>query len=176
MPDAPKMMPVPRGKRGFTLMEVALTLVVIAIVAVSLISMLGMALDSDRMAGRDTVLVSMSAQVLNRMRAVPFDALWLADPTATPNPAAPGASAPIDTTWYFSDDGTLLAGTGTAVPPEALFRCVVKKLPDDKSRAVPTAPYNRVMLTLEFSWPISAATSASARPNLQILHASIARY
>lgn len=158
-------------------MEVALTLAVIAIVAVSLISMLGMALDSDRAAGRDTVLVSMSAQVLSRLRAVPFDALWMAEPAATPTPPVPGASPPSETVFYFSDDGALLAKSASGVPPEAIFRCVVQKLPDDTSRAVPgTGPYHRVTLKLEFTWPVSAATGAAARPNLQVLHASIARY
>ena len=161
-------------------MEVALTLVVISIVVVSLIGMLGTALDSDRMAGRDTVLVAMSSQVLNRLRTVPFDALWLADPPATPNPSPPGTTSPSDTTWYFSDDGTLLASATSGAPPEALFRCVVKKTPDDSSRAILASgvpgPCNRLKLELRFSWPISAKTAATAQPHLQILHASIARY
>lgn len=143
-------------------MEVALTLVVISIVVVSLIGMLGTALDSDRMAGRDTVLVAMSSQVLNRLRTVPFDALWLADPPATPNPSPPGTTSPSDTTWYFSDDGTLLATAASGAPPEALFRCVVKKTPDDSSRAILASgvpgPCNRLKLELRFSWPISAKT------------------
>ncbi len=158
-------------------MEVALTLAIIAIVVVSLLGMLGTALDSDRMAGRDTLLASMSSQVLNRLRAAPFDALWLAEPTQNPNPPAPGSTPPVDTTWYFSDDGTLLAAAGTTVPDAAIFRCVVQKVPEDASRTVSgSGPYNRVMLNLQFTWPVSAATSATAKPNLQILHASIARY
>lgn len=164
------------GQRGFTLMEVALTLVIIAIVVVSLISMLGVALNSDRIAGRDTVLVAMSSQVLNRLRAAPFDGLWLEDPSATPIPSPSTNPTPPNTTYYFSDDGTLLATSTTDAPPEAVFRCVVRKIPDDSSRAVPgSGPYNRVKLDLEFSWPI-IGKDATARPNLQILHASIARY
>ena len=161
-------------------MEVALTLVIVAIVVVPLLGMLGVALDSDRMAGRDTVLVSMSSQVLNRLRAVPFDALWLADPSATPNPPPPGSTVPNDTTYYFSDDGTLLATAAAGVPAEALFRCVVHKQPDEFSRGILASgapgPCNRLGLELQFVWPVSAATGPAARPNLQILHASIARY
>lgn len=164
-------------KCGFTLVEVALSLGVVAIVALSLISMLGVALDSDRVAGRDTLLASMSSQVLGRLRAVPFDALWLADPNSTPNPPVPGGTAAVDTTWYFSDDGVLLAGTAGSVPPAAIFRCVVQKLPDELSRAVPgTGPYNRVVLKLQFGWPVSATAPAAKPANLQVLHASIARY
>lgn len=168
--------PLPRN-RGFTLMEVALALFIIAIAVVSLLSMVGVALDSDRAAGRDTVLAEMSSQVLNRLRAAPFDALWLADPSATPNPPVPGYAPPADTAYYFSDDGTLLANTTGGVPPGTIFRCVVKKEPDESSRAVAgTGSYNRMMLHLQFCWPVSSTTAADARPNLTVLHASIARY
>lgn len=164
-------------KFGFTLLEVVLSLAVVAIVAVSFISMLGVALDSDRMAGRDTVLASMSSQVLSRLRAAPFDALWLADPSHTPNPPVPGTAPPADTTCFFSDDGTLVAISATEAPPDALFRCVVQKLPDDSSRMVSgTGRYNLLKLNLLFSWPVSGKAASTARPNLQILHASIARY
>lgn len=171
-------MKTPRPEKcGFTLVEVALSLGVVAIVALSLISMLGVALDSDRVAGRDTLLASMSSQVLGRLRAVPFDALWLAEPTLTPNPPMPGGTPPVDTTWYFSDDGVLLTDTTSGVPPGALFRCVVQKLPDDLSRVVPgTGPYHRAALKLQFAWPVSATAPAAKPPNLQVLHASIARY
>ncbi len=157
-------------------MEVVLSLAVVAIAVLSLLSMLGIALDSDRVAGRDTVLVEMSSQVLNRLRAVPFDALWLADPSAA-NPPVPGYAPPADTTYYFSDDGTLLANPTGGVPPETVFRCVVQKQTDEASRTVAgTGPYNRLTLSLQFCWPISATTPSTAQPNLQILHASIARY
>ena len=164
----------PSQKRGFTLVEVALSLFIIAFAVVSLIGMLGVALDSDRAAGHDTVLVAMSSQVLNRLRAVPFDALWLADPSATPNPPVPLAAAtPSNTTYYFSDDGTLLANPTAS---ETVFRCIVQKQPDELSRYKAGDPCNRVTLNLEFCWPVSPTTAAAVQPNLQILHASIARY
>ncbi len=171
-------MNMPRsGKCGFTLLEVVISLAVVAIVALSLISTLGVALDSDRVAGRDTLLASMSSQVLGRLRAVPFDALWLADPTSTPNPPVPGSTAPVATTWYFSDEGALITGAASGVPPGAIYRCAVQKVPDELSRAVPgSGPYNRVALKLQFGWPVSAAPSAPAPANLQVLNASIARY
>ena len=99
-----------------------------------------------------------------------------ADPS-TPNPPSPGTTPPADTTWYFSDDGTLLAASPDEVPVGAVFRCVVQKLPDDASRTVSgTGPYNRLTLNLRFTWPILETTASTANPNLQVLHASIARY
>lgn len=158
-------------------MEVVLALVIIAIVVLPLIGMLASALESDQKSGRDTTLVAMSSQVLNRLRAVPFDALWLADPSANSNPTPPGTALPVETIYYFSDDGALLATSPSAVPPEALFRCIVKKQPDNSSRAaLGTGPCNRLQIDLEFDWSVAAPTSAKTRPNLQILHASIARY
>jgi len=162
--------------RAFSLVEVVLALGVASIALVSVIGLMGVAVNTSGRAGHDTLLVAMTNGVLNDLRAAEFDALWKAKPREEKKPVAPAASAaPLDSIYYFSNEG---APVGVAKKDEfsTIYQCVVKKTPDPTSQLSTGSPYNLVKLQLTFTWPVSANTDPAKRPNRQTIYASIARY
>jgi uncharacterized protein (TIGR02598 family) len=162
--------------RGFSLVEVVLALGVASIALVTIIGLLGVAVNTSGSAGHDTLLVAMTNEVLNDLRAAEFDGLWKALPRAEkkPTPAATSV-AWADSTYYFSNEGALV-DAAKAADFATMYQCVVKKTPDPTSQLTPTSPYNLVKLQLTFTWPVSANSDPAKRPNRQTIYASIARY
>jgi prepilin-type N-terminal cleavage/methylation domain-containing protein len=158
-------------KKGFTLIEVVLALGVCSVALVSIMGVLSIAIGTNGDSNTDTTLAAMSRHVLNDLRAVPFDALWEATPREADNPQPPAAGvadSPPDTIYYFTQEG-LPAPT----PAEAIYRCVVHKTPDLKTRGANGGPYNQLHLSLAFKWPFEAQANSGTS---QTLYASIARY
>ena len=159
--------------RGFSLVEVALALGVATVALVSVIGLLSAAVTTSADAGHDTKLAAMSAQVLNDLRASPFDALWEKVPRAGKSNAATSTGAkPPDSEYYFTSDGTPVDAAKVAGNFDVTYQCVVKKTPDPRTRSANGGPYNQLQLQLSFSWPVSAAK----RPGGKTIYASIARY
>lgn len=170
------MPPFPRKPCGFSLIEVVLALGVAAVALVALIGLLGVAVNTSSSAGHDTLLVAMSNGVLNDLRGAEFDALWKDTPRTQKSPTAPPVGAAwADSTYYFSNEGALVAATKKA-DFATTYQCVVKKTPDPTSQLTPTSPFNLVKLQLTFTWPVSAHADPAKRPNRQTIYASIARY
>jgi uncharacterized protein (TIGR02598 family) len=171
--------------RGFSLVEVVLALGVAAVALVSIIGLLGVALNTSSTAGHDTLMAAMTTEVLNDLRASEFDALWQATPRSVPraNAVQPTSSiAPKDSTYYFTNEGAPFPTADVSNSSKnfaLLYQCVVKKTPDTTSQLLPgnpSSPYNQFKLQLTFTWPVSASTDPAKRPNKQTIYASIARY
>jgi hypothetical protein len=119
----------------------------------------------------DATLAAMARHVVNDLRAAPFDALWQESPRTVENPQPPPVEAadnPPDTIYYFTQEG-MPAPTAA----DAIYRCVVHKLPDRKTRGADNGRYNQVHLTLTFKWPLEVT---GKNGETKIIHASIARY
>lgn len=169
----------PSARAAFSLVEITLAIGVAAVALVSVIGLLGVAADSNAAAGRDTVIVTMTTQVMNDLRSAPsFEALWVANPRAAgfipkPNFIPPQPSAlPIDTSYFFTEDGRQVAA-GAA---DVIYECTVRKTPDLPRREDNLGPSNLLKLQLVFTSPVAANRKPEKRPNRRIVNASIARF
>lgn len=164
-------------EQGFSLVEVALALGIVALALLSIVGLLGSAIDTGAEAGKETALASMAGQVMVDLRGVPFDALAQASPrAAASDPAALPvlvAGTPLaDSAYFFTVEGTPLAGPG----PEAHYQCVVRKAADESSKTVSDETINRTRVVLHFTWPVPAHADPLQRPGSSLFNASIARY
>lgn len=157
---------------GFTLVEIVLAIGVATFGLVGVLGLLNAATGTDGDAGRDTTLVSMSDYIVTEMHAVPFDALWAADPTSARN-VGPSTNSPVDSTYYFTNEGAPLATATAGNSFDLLYKCVVKKTPDTITQTVSSGVTNQLKLQLQFSWPASG--SAAGKAGSKTLYASIAR-
>lgn len=168
------------SSRGFSLIEIVLALGVVSFALVSMLGLLQVALDSDSSAGRDTTVAAMSGYVLNDLRAVPFDALWAADPQGARD-IGPSTAQPAATTYYFTNEGAPVAAADLSKNVEALYKCVVTKTVDELTRSfkpgesTASGLCNQLKLQLEFTWPLAAGGNAQ-KANSRILYGSIARH
>lgn len=164
---------------GFSLVEVVLALGIATIGLVSILGVLNLATGADSDAGRDTTLVAMSDYILNDLHAVPFDALWSQDPSQPQNwsagPMTGMTSTPIDTVYYFTNEGAPLSASEAASNTDLLYKCVVHKTPDPISQNQLSGFYNQLKLQLEFSWPATIG-NAPGKAGSKMLYASIARH
>lgn len=166
---------------GFSLIEITLALGVAGVALVSIVGLLGVAANSNRTAGRDTTMVSMTHQVLADLRAANFDDLWDAVPwneNGTPklNKPATGSAAlaPASSVYFFTADGTPVPAAKAKSNPETAYECTVRKVPDPVTRTANSGAFNLLRLELLFVSP-PGASSANA-VNRQTVHASLARY
>lgn len=168
--------PLSPGCAGFSLVEITLAIGVAAVALVSIIGLLGVSADANGAAGRDTVLVTMTTQVMNELRGAPsFEALWAAEPRAAgfvPKPNGSPSAIPQDTSYFFNADGRQIkAGT-----PDVIYECTVRKTADLPRREDNKGPSNLLKLQLFFTSPVTAHPSPDKRPNRRIVNASIARF
>ncbi|MEZ0388274.1 MAG: hypothetical protein ACAI34_14470 [Verrucomicrobium sp.] len=166
---------------AFSLVEVTLALGVVSVALLSIVGLLGSAMDTSRVAGKDTALAAMGSQVLGELRSVPFDALGQADPrTAAQNAAQlPEIIAGADlaeSRYFFTNEGVPLASSGA----DAQYECVVRKFLDADSASASSdlthQTINRLRVILHFTWPVSSSADPLQRPGSSLLNASIARY
>lgn len=168
--------PVSTHCAAFSLVEITLAIGVAAVALVSIIGLLGVSADANGAAGRDTVLVTMTTQVMNELRGAPsFEALWVKEPRAAgfvPKPNGKPSEVPQDTSYFFNADGRQMeAGT-----PDVLYECTVRKTADLPRREDNKGPSNLLKLQLVFTSPVTANPSPDKRPNRRIVNASIARF
>lgn len=162
-----------RKSRGFSLVEVVLALGVAAFALMAVLGLLSVAINSGKEAADDTMLVSMSNNLLATWRGKPFAEIPLES-----NPAAnlpPGTT--VTTDIYFDENGVRLmdaAGNdlerAPALAAGAIYKCKTKIQGD-----VPTATgaqVNLLRIELCFQWPAMAPIP----PNQKTVHASIARF
>jgi uncharacterized protein (TIGR02598 family) len=165
------------ARAGFSLVEITLAIGVAAVALVSIIGLLGVAADANGSAGRDTVLVTMTTQVMNELRGAPsFEALWAEDPRTAgfvPKPNGKISDVPKDTSYFFAEDGRPVKASAL----EVIYECTVKKTADLPRREDNKGPSNLLKLQLVFTSPVSAdPTHPEKRPNRRIVNASIARF
>ncbi len=172
-------------KRAFSLVEVVIALAVVTVALIAIFGLLDTALRIKAVSTRQTVLTTMTTQILSEMRSVPFSALWSATLwTGTPlapaiNPE-PLSATPPATLYYFNAEGLQVTTADPATDSTTVDECIVTKIPDTTTQ-VPNAtnkgPYQLLKLTLTFSWPVAAnRTTPASRPGQQIIYATIARY
>ena len=167
---------------GFSLVEVVHALGIATIGLVSILGLLNSATLADSGAGRDTTVVAMANYVLNDLHAVPFDALWAADPTLTNNwnagPRETQAQGdPTDTIYYFTNEGAAIPAGTAASNPDLLYKCIVHKTIDADAQNIANANQNRLKLQIEFSWPavVDSNPPTTGKAGHKTFYASIAR-
>lgn len=164
---------------GFSLVEIALALGIVGFSLAALMGLLATASNVNAESARETVMVSMTSQVMAHLRAVPFDALWDEEPRADASNSSASEGTPSDSTYYFTGEGARLDLSGAMNNPEAVYECTVIKTLDEASRTpssgstINQGRYNMLKLQLVYSWPISAPKENRQK---HIIHASIARY
>jgi uncharacterized protein (TIGR02598 family) len=166
---------------AFSLVEVTLALGVVSIALLSVVGLLGSAMDTSKVAGKDTALAAMASQVLGELRSVPFDALGHENPRIAAQDATqlPEIIVGVDleeSRYFFTNEGVPLASSG----PDAHYECVVRKSLDADSASASSdlthQTINRMRVILHFTWPVSSSADPLQRPGSSLLNASIARY
>lgn len=175
------MKTAPPSKQGFTLVEIALAIGVAAVALVTIIGLLGGALESNHSAGRDTTLVAMTTHVMSDLRSAPsFESLWFEKPREkgfVKKPNGVPSAVPADTSYYFTEDGQPVTGTNPKSDLSVIYECTVKKTPDMPRVNENKGPSNLLKLQLVFTSPVSANPSLpDKRPHRRIINASIARF
>ncbi|HEX4084236.1 MAG TPA: hypothetical protein VHY22_04945 [Chthoniobacteraceae bacterium] len=171
-----------RGRAGFSLIEIALALGVIAFALVAIVGLMSVSMKTGRGATEDTLLSSMTGQVMSGLRSQHF--VDASHPAGTqgvlPDTAAVSSSAAITATilptMYFDNSGALLSSSsGAPAASGALYQCVATIQPDAATMGPPSAngvqAINLVRVSLTFGWPPTANP-----PNERIVNSSIARY
>ena len=188
-----------RRRRAFSLVEVALSLGVIAFAVVAIMGLLAAAVNSGKASTDDTLVADMTAQIVNDLRHQYFvdrNQGRLAGNTgvlkATDDVSAGHAPAAVVSSVYFDVSGMRLQ-TGSppvdmsrtaALNAGAIYQCTVTSTADAAtlsatgSDSTPSSPdpnlqaTNLLYVTLVFGWPASATNS----PNTKTVYATIARY
>lgn len=141
-----------RRSSGFTLIEVVLALAVISFAVVALLGLLSVSAGSSRSASEDTVIASMSRQVIAEMRSKPFSSLPTKSEPTQNDPGWPVATTTTDSwpaesgdppsppptylaTLYFDNEGRRLPNAAGAV-----YQCRVKFMADPNSLTDSPAP------------------------------------
>ncbi len=169
-----KVVPVRLQPGAFTLVETILAIGILSVALLGIGTALVTALSASNENDRDTLIVSMSEQILSELRLVPFDALGAASPLDQLRPVAVLTNSSLlqDSVYYFNADGQPVQGE--RVQAEGAYRCTVKKKPL-KVDAFPAAETERcelLQLTLLFQRPVSAVEKAVTT---RIISARLAR-
>jgi uncharacterized protein (TIGR02598 family) len=163
-------------RSAFSLVEITLAIGVAAVALVTIIGLIGVSADSNGAAGRDTVTVTMTTQVMNELRgAASFEALWAKDPRAmgfVPKPNGTTSPIPLETSYFFTEDGRQVVAGATDV----IYECTVRKTADLPRPQENKGPSNLLKLQLVFTSPVAANPIPDKRPNRRIVNASIARF
>jgi uncharacterized protein (TIGR02598 family) len=167
-----------KKRSGFSLVEIALALGIVGFSLAALLGLLATASNVNAESGRETVMVSMTSQIMTNLRAVPFDALWEAEPSADVSDSSASENEPTPSTYYFTVEGALLEKDNVVNNPDAVYVCTVNKTRDEASKTpgadeLNPGRYNMLRLQLVYSWPINAP---EANRQTHTIHASIARY
>lgn len=153
---------------AFTLVETVLAVGVLAVVVLGISGALLSAVSASGENDRDTLIVSMSEQVLSELRLAPFDALALKNPTESQTAAAPlmrVSAEPKNSVYYFNNDGQRVSAEQQAA--EAVYRCTVRKQPLNPASgaaatAGPTDPRcDLLQVTLMFRTPVTGPETAA---------------
>lgn len=136
----PRSTSVPAKRSGFTLIEIALTLGIIAFALVAIIGLIPVALQADRAAADDTALAAAANRVASDLYGRGF-AYLSATSTAKPWP------------YYFDSEGIPMpAATG------ALYECVIVQAGTANPPALAPSAVSPNLMDFEvrFAWPVDA--------------------
>jgi len=155
MPTAPRGLFAGRFPRAFTLVEVALSLGIVAFALTAVVSLLSVSLDADRAARDDTLLAEIARSTVSELRSVPFaDALKRVQEQPT---------------LYFDAEGAAVANAA-----QAAYECH-RTATEDAERTGTQGP-NLLRVRLEFRWPPGAGSAGAEAGNRRVVHVNLARY
>lgn len=163
----------PQTLAAFSLVEIAMALGLAAFGIISLMGVLRLAIESDETAGRDTRFATMTRQVMSEMRSAPFDALWTETPSENAG-VAPSMGDPVPSKYYFNSEGVPLSPSDAQAGNDALYVCVVTKIPDEYTKNADGTMYNQLRAELVFRWPMRAPETAQKKTTP--LYVNIARF
>jgi uncharacterized protein (TIGR02598 family) len=147
---------------GFSLPEVAIAIAVAGVALMAVVGLLPGLLDADRGSGINSLMSSLSTQVLGELEAQPYR-------RPPPYEAAP----PQPVTFFFSADGSLVKEQA-----KAQYRCEVSlsAIPlggtssAGGSSTAPSPGPDCSLVTMDFTWPIGS----KSKLNRRVLHATLA--
>lgn len=155
----------PRRQRAFSLVEITISLGIMAFALTGIVGMLSGSWSVNRAAASDSALTQIIRNVVESLRGQSMDQLvdW-------------SAAGESQRTFYFSEDGSPLEVSGETVPSAAIYRCVVQADadPDTQSAAsggASAGAVNMVKLRLRIAWPYPAATLSKKE-----IYVHLARY
>ena len=186
-----------RKARGFSLIEIALALGVIAFALSAIIGLLSITLQSESQSQDDIVISAMTTQVMADLRRERFSGVVFISGTTAISAGASGTngifpdtsgSSPIASntslpSYYFDHSGVWITGSSGAAPTRAqavaagaVYQCT----PAITSGTVPGIPVDLVNVCLSFYWPAAALSGTSNppanAPNTRTVYTGIARY
>jgi hypothetical protein len=153
------------------LVEIVLALGLISFALVGIFGLLSVATVSSSNSDRDTLVVSMTSQVLSDLRAVPFDSLWLEEPRTRPTPPTlpeVHEGPPKDSVYYFDGEGRFLSQSQTAIPPEAVYKCRVQKREDRWDGTPPVGTADRAFLAPSIGYKLAATEDQKRRGQQEV--------
>lgn len=141
--------PIPRidRRRALSLVEVTISLGIVAIALVPVIGLMGVGLNSARESVNDSRLSAMIRVVSDDLRARPF-ALLVAE-----------LQSAGTTSYYFDEEGMILPPSGAGA---AIYRCTVVQVPLSPSDA--TLDGSLVRLRMDFSLPQQGESGLAVVP------------
>jgi len=154
-----------RRTRAFSLVEVTISLGIMAFVLTGITGLLSGSCSVNRAAANDSALTQITRNVVESLRGEAMDDLLVWTNTDE-----------TQRTFYFSEDGSPLDASGGATPKAALYRCVVQADADTETQSATTsgsssATVNMVKLHLQIAWPFSAPV-----PSKKEIYVQLARY
>ncbi len=193
--------PSERKSRGFSLVEIAMALGVVAFALSAIIGLLSFTLQSESRSQDDIVISAMTTQVMADLRRQSFSGVVFTSGTAPTVAGASGTNGIFPDTsgtsaiagntalpsYYFDHSGIRITGSSAGAPTHtqavaagAVYQCS----PTIASGTVPggpsAGPVNLVNVSLSFYWPAAAISGSSIpptnAPNSRTIYTSIARY
>jgi uncharacterized protein (TIGR02598 family) len=149
-----------RRNRAFSLIEVTISLGIMAFVLTGVTGLLSGALSTTRSSADDNAFTLISRNVVEDVRGRSLDDL----------------SSVVAVPRFFMEDGNPCTATNdsAAIQQHALYRCVLSTS-SDADTASSSGTINMVMLNLRVTWPMTTAGSATER-NSRNIYVKIARY
>jgi len=92
-----------QNKRGFTLIEVMVAMVIFAVGILALAGMQSNYISGNARARLQTEATALGAHVIEQLRSLPFDAADL-DPFTNPHQPPAGSTGPYDVQWNVTDN------------------------------------------------------------------------
>ena len=161
-----------RTRSGFSLVEIMVALVVIAVGLIAIVGLIPQGIQSSRSAGDNTLVATIVHDVFNTMRSQPFTAVnlnafgfvsTLPAPYDLRNPYVGPLQAPQA---YFDSSGLAPANP----PADNYYRVVLTFRPH------PALPLSLSMVTATVTWPVKSAAVPAIPLNTQVFFTEIANY
>jgi uncharacterized protein (TIGR02598 family) len=145
-----------RSRRGFSLPEVAIAIAVAGVALMAVVGLLPGLLNADRSSGINSVISSLSSQVLGQLQSEPYQ-----------NPQA----SPPARNFLFSENGQLVKDLAEAqYDCRVSFGVIPVSTGEGPEGTIANPGPNCSLVTMEFTWPVGSRS----RLNRRVIHATLA--